>query len=139
MNEIARVVGIEIGGEAVGYPYAQFRRQGDAAAVSDTVGGREVVLFWKAGTASALNDPRIARGRDVGASGVFIPKVGKRSLTFAVDRSDIVDEQTGSVWSLSGRAVSGPLAGRELKPVTHLDTFWFAWSSHNPDTAIFGE
>jgi hypothetical protein len=68
---------------------------------------------------------------------VFLPSVQGRELTFRAESGLIKDQQTGSTWSLAGRAVSGQLAGEELPKVSHVDTFWFAWSSHNPDTAIF--
>jgi len=39
--------------------------------VHDTVGGRPIVVFFEKGTASALDSPDIASGRDIGATGVF--------------------------------------------------------------------
>jgi hypothetical protein len=137
LDAISRVVGVEIGGEPVAYPYELLSVVGGASAVHDTVGGEDIVVLWKAGVRSALDEPRIDRGRDVGSSGVFRPEAGGRALTFRADNERIEDEQTGSTWSLSGRATSGPLAGQELERVSHLDTFWFAWSSHKPTTRIF--
>jgi hypothetical protein len=137
MHALARVVGVEIGGQGVAVPYDLLAADGRAAAVHATIGGQDIVVFWQAGVRSALDDPQISRGRDVGSSGVFVPGVQGRELTFRAEAGLIKDQQTGSTWSLAGRAVSGPLSGEELPEVNHVDTFWFAWSSHNPDTAIF--
>jgi hypothetical protein len=137
MDALARVVGVEIGGQAIAVPYDLLAADRRAAAIHSTVGGQDVVVLWQAGVRSALDNPQISRGRDVGSSGVFVPSVQGRELTFRAEGGLIRDEQTGSTWSLAGRAVSGPLAGEELPEVNHVDTFWFAWSSHNPDTAIF--
>jgi hypothetical protein len=136
LEAIARVVGVEVGGEPVAFPYEILTAPGGAAIVHDTVGGDDIVVFWKAGVRSALDEPRIEEGRDVGSSGVFIPEVDGRTLTFRAEGDRILDEETGSTWSLAGRATSGPLAGAELERIAHLDTFWFAWSSHKPDTRI---
>jgi hypothetical protein len=95
-----------------------------------------VVVFWKAGVRSALDEPRIEQGRDVGSSGVFIPEADGRSLTLRAEGDRVLDEETGSTWSLAGRATSGPLEGTELERIAHLDTFWFAWSSHKPHTRL---
>ncbi len=49
----------------------------------------------------------------------------------------IVDEATGSDWSSSGKAVSGPLAGSRLEQVkTSYVAFWFAWAGFHPEGEI---
>ncbi len=133
---IARVVGVEIEEEAVAYPYRALSSESGSAVVHDSLGGEEIVVFWGAGVRSALDTPEIELGRDVGTSGVFLPVVRGEGLTFRVEDGEIVDEQTGSAWSVGGRARSGSLEREKLTPVQHLDTFWFAWSSHKPDTRI---
>jgi len=47
------------------------------------------------------------------------------------------DEEPGSLWSIDGRAVDGPLKGSRLEPIVHGDYFWFAWSVFRPDTRIW--
>ena len=47
-----------------------------------------------------------------------------------------MDEETESVWLISGNAISGPLEGSSLDRVEHLDTFWFSWSTYQPDTLL---
>ena len=49
-----------------------------------------------------------------------------------------VDNETGSTWTIVGRAVEGPLAGESLEAVPHLDTFWFAWAAYRPGTELAG-
>jgi hypothetical protein len=138
LEPMARVVGVRIGGSAVAYAYDRLREDPAGGVVNDTLSGQEIVVLWGGGTASALDQPRISNGRDVGASGVFVPTVGDRMLTFEVRDGAFVDRETGSRWTLSGRAVAGPLAGERLEPVPHLDTFWFAWWGHHPETKVFG-
>lgn len=136
LRAIARVVGVEHAGRAVAYPYASLSSGGSAGVVHDSVGGREVVVFWKAGVASALDTAAIYRGRDVGSSGVFAPRLDDGRLSFEAGGGRIIDHETRSEWSLSGRAVSGPLAGEQLRPIPHLDTFWFAWEAYHPETSV---
>jgi hypothetical protein len=130
---MARVVGVSIGGEDVAYAYRDLSDRAASAAVLQDP-DRSVVIFWAPGTASALDDPVIARGRDVGSTGVFRPD----GRTFAVQAGQIVDQQTGSTWSITGRAVGGPERGTRLAPVAHLDSFWFAWQAYRPDTLVHG-
>ena len=50
-----------------------------------------------------------------------------------------MDRETGSEWTLAGRAVDGPLAGSRLELLTHTNEFWFAWQAFNdPDGLLDG-
>ena len=107
--------------------------------VEVTVDGRELVALLSKGTASALDTGRVAGGRDVGATGVFVPVVDGQELTFdAVDETTFRDVETGTTWSVLGVGLDGPLAGEQLGAVEHLDTFWFAIAAFRPDTMIIG-
>ncbi len=105
----------------------------------EEVGGELVAVFWKSGTASALDAEEIAEGQDVGAIAAYRPEADGRPLTFEVGRAGIVDRETGSVWSILGRAVSGPLEGEQLVPELAIDSFWFDWAAFHPETRIFGQ
>jgi len=130
-----RVVGIAIADEAVAYSLSVLA-DGEASATNVTVGGQDLTIFWKMGQASALDSSAIDEGKDVGSVGVFIPEVDGRQLTFNGEGTAFVDEETGSEWTITGRAVSGPLEGSQLERVEHLDTFWFAWSTYRPGTTL---
>ncbi|HLF50079.1 MAG TPA: DUF3179 domain-containing (seleno)protein, partial [Methylomirabilota bacterium] len=85
---------------------------------------------------SALDQSQIAASRAVGATAVYSRVVDGRALAFEPAPAGFRDAETGSVWNLLGRAVSGPLAGRELRPLPHVDAFWFAWAAFHPATSI---
>jgi hypothetical protein len=48
-----------------------------------------------------------------------------QTLTFGLEDDRIVDDLTGSEWDVLGRAVGGPLKGRQLAPVVSVNHFWF--------------
>lgn len=128
-----RVIGIERGGEAVAVRADELA---EAGVVEVEIGGDTLVVWLDPGTASALDSPVLAEGRDVGATGVFVPVVDGQELTFERTDAGFVDDQTGSRWNVLGDALDGPLAGRALVPVVHVDTFWFAWGAFQSDTHI---
>jgi len=128
---MARVVGFGDGDEAVAVLTDHLAEVG---VVDLELDGRPVVVWHVPGTASALHRERVADGDDVGATGVFFTD----GSVFSRDGEELVDEATGTRWNVLGEAVSGPRTGERLEPVTHLDTFWFAWSSYRPDTALVG-
>jgi hypothetical protein len=134
LRPMARVLTVDLNGEAVAYPYAALE---NVRAVNDTVGGQPVAVFWAAGVASALDDGTIALGRDVGTAAAFSPELAGRRLTFRAEGERIVDAETGSAWDILGRAVAGELAGRQLAPVVSINHFWFSWAAFKPGTRIY--
>ncbi|MBI3961413.1 MAG: DUF3179 domain-containing protein [Deinococcus sp.] len=131
-----RVVAVEIGDQAIAYPFNLVSERG---VINDVFNNQPLVIFFVSGTTSALDARSIAGSRDVGATGVFDPTVAGQPLIFTKnDQGQIVDQQTGSVWSITGQALSGPLAGQALTPIMHTNIFWFAWAAFRPETVIFG-
>jgi len=101
------------------------------------VSGQPVVLWAVEGLRSALDTADIAEGREIAATGAFVPEADGRRLTFAAaGEQTFRDEQTGSAWDVLGRAVEGPLAGTRLAPAEHVDTFWFSWAAFHPETRV---
>jgi len=137
LQAVDRVVAIVIDDEAKAYPYKILAKEN---VIADTVGGQDVVIFWKAGTTSALDESSIADSRDVGSATAFNPNVDGQKLTFSWDGTNFVDDQTGSQWNIFGTATDGELAGQQLAPVVEaVSQFWFAWGAFRPDTEIYGQ
>ncbi len=129
-----RVTAVSLGGEDAAYSFRALRQ---SPVINDVVGGVPIAVFWTAGTASALDDRQIARGRDVGSTGVFDRRHGDRILEFeAAGAERFRDRVTGSAFDLLGRATSGPLEGTTLKSIPHGNHFWFAWGVFKPKTRI---
>ncbi len=131
-----RVAAVEINGEAVAFPYSRLEEE---RVVHYNVGGEEIVVFFEFGTTTALGRRSIPDAADVGATGVFRPVLDGERLTFVLDGDAITDAGTGSTWNLLGRAMSGPLAGRQLERVNAQDHLWFAWAAFKPHTTVYGE
>ena len=129
-----RVVGLLSNGDALAVPFSALDL---SAAANVTVGGAPVVVVWQRGTASPLSSANVAQGRDVGAAVAFDARLDGRTLRFRRERSAFVDEQTGSTWSITGEALSGPLAGSRLSVFPHVNSFWSCWSAFHPATAVY--
>src|SRR5262249_34793340 len=72
-----RVVGIIMGGSPRAYPWPTLAAQG---VIQEVVGGERVVVFYRPGAVSALDESEIARSREVGATGVFRAAVDGKAL-----------------------------------------------------------
>jgi hypothetical protein len=117
------VIGVALNSESKAYPLEAVREQGP---VIDTLGGVPILLL-------------VARdGRSVRA---FERNVDGKALDFYAlpDTSAlrIIDADTGSEWNFRGKAISGPLQGRELRRVPAFPEYWFDWNTYHPDTQVF--
>ena len=129
-----RVVALTLDDRPLAFPFMTLEQEG---AVNYEINGQNLVVLFQAGTASALDQSRIAESRDVGATGVFEVDVDGQMLTFRLGGDGLVDDQTSSVWNVLGQAVSGPLTGKSLTPIVHGNHFWFAWAAFAPETEVY--
>ena len=129
-----RVVALDGSDHPRAIPFSVMREQ---KVMELTLDGERLVVFWAPGTSSALDAERVAWGRDVGSTAVYSAQVDGRALTFeAQGVGRFRDRETGSLWTLSGDAVQGPLEGKRLDPVPHGNHFWFSWAVFKPETQI---
>jgi len=128
-----RVAAVELGD---GWA-ASFSDLRDERVIGAEAGGVPFVVLWQPGAVSALDAGTIAEGREVGETAAFDRRVGGRTLTFRPADEGMVDVESGSAWDFAGRAVSGPLRGSRLTPVTHGDHFWFAWIVFRPGSTLW--
>ena len=120
-------------------------RRGDWVVGLEGRGSATAVLLRGLTTDRVLNDALDGRPftvfltPDLTTALVWSRTLGSRTLTFQADGDRMVDVETGSAWdAVSGRALSGPLAGRSLSPVPATTGFWHAWKAHHPDTRVLG-
>jgi hypothetical protein len=131
---MTRVLGVELEGKSTAYVYGLLASE---RVINESLGEQAIVVFWKPGTASAIDVAAIAEGRDVGTTGVFLRSIEGQTLTFrANEDGTFQDEETGSTWDILGQAIGGSMAGNQLKAIPHHDTFWFAWAAFVPDSHI---
>ena len=79
------------------FPFTLLAALGDKVAVHDDVQGtRSVVVFWSTEDESAV---------------AFRPWADDQQLTFEVRDAQFFDVETGSAWTMAGKAISGPLIG----------------------------
>jgi hypothetical protein len=130
----ARVVGLGQDVDPVAIPLEPLAA---ARVVTVEVAEEPVVVLATEGLRSALDEGDVDEGREIAATGAFRPEADGRAVTLAPSGPQaFTDAETGSTWTLDGRAVAGPLAGERLQPAEYVDTFWFAWSAFQPQTRI---
>jgi Protein of unknown function (DUF3179) len=117
------VIGLTINRQSEAFPFDTLLKQ---SPILEDVGG--VPIFIVVG-----DDRRSVRAYERSVDG--------RKLEFFVKQQTsplrLVDAETGSEWDFSGKAISGPLNERQLKPVTVLSDYWFDWKTYHPETMVY--
>ena len=125
LRPLANVYGVEFkGGKRKAYALDQLEER---ACILDEVGEEKIAVLWYAPTKSAV---------------AFSQQVGDQTLTLYADKvspdsAPFKDKETGTRWTIAGRAVDGPLKGKELKWVEGIQCRWYAWSAENPETTLY--
>ena len=117
-NEL--VLGVVVGEEARAYPMKALDVAG--ACLEDELGGTKILVLHKPGTWLAAAFRRELDGKALsfkGGEGAFA-----------------IDAGTGSRWNVAGRAVEGPLAGKELPVVSYLMEEWYIFATQHPGASI---
>lgn len=130
-----RVIGITRGGKTRVYPFAALTVK---PVINDEVGGEPVVVFSHKELLSALDAEVIRDSRRIPTAAAYSRKTGTRVLQFEARDGRIVDRETGSVWDIFGRAVSGALKDTRLTPADGGVHFAFAWLAFHPQSEIYG-
>ncbi|MEX0980724.1 MAG: DUF3179 domain-containing protein [Bacteroidales bacterium] len=131
-----RVVDVHVKGKYKIYPLSIISKKG---VINDTFHDQQLVLFYTSKTVSILDEKEISGSREIGSVTVFVPQVGDRTLTFTKTGEGFRDDQTGSMWNITGKCIAGELKGKELWPMNHGNHFAFAWFAFHPDSEVYKE
>jgi hypothetical protein len=114
-NEKSWIVGVQLGMQARAYDWEDLLR---LKVINDTVDGVPLVVSVESDSASF--------------------HVWKRdSLSFTLKDSLLIDDQTSSVWTWQGKAVSGELAGQKLSVVQSYQEHWHSWRTFRPQSTKY--
>lgn len=124
LDSLALVLGVELGEVERAFPIDENIERG---CWLDNVSGTDIAVFWYGPTRSS-----VAFSRDLDGT----------KLTFYADEispetAPFKDVETGTRWTLAGRAVDGPLQGKELTWIPSVQCRWYAWSADYPNTSIY--
>lgn len=129
-----RVVDIENNGTYKIYSFTSVAKKG---VINDTFKTSKVVLFYKSGTISVLDENKISASQSVGSVTAFYPEVDGTILTFKKKRRIFIDIETQSKWDITGYCYDGKLKGKQLKIMPHSNHFAFAWLAFHPKSEIY--
>ncbi len=123
LDPFALVMGVDVDDQAMAFPLDLSRER---AAYTSLVGRESVAVLWYGPTFTAV---------------AFNAKLDGRPLTLFADAvcpetAPFKDQETGTRWTVAGRAVDGPQRGKELTWINSVQCRWYAWAAEHPRTAL---
>jgi hypothetical protein len=123
----ALIAGLTVNGKALAYPL--------------TALGKQRLILDNIGSGGGVTPIFIVLGDDNKSVRAFERLVDGRTLEFHVKPEtspiQLLDAETLTTWDFNGKAVSGPLAGKQLKKIFALKDYWFDWKIYNPNTRVY--
>lgn len=119
------VFGLALADHAKAWTLAALQAAGGV--VADRLAGQDVLVLWYGPTHTACAFAPETEGEQ--------PE--RVALSYDPDRPEapFVDE-TGSHWSIEGRALDGPRKGQSLRWLPGVQCRWFAWAAEFPHTEV---
>lgn len=118
------VLGVEIDGAAIAYPY---RVLSGEPVINDVVADQDILVVFDRQNAGGV---------------VFDRRVRDQTLTFEMIAENplmVKDLETGSEWNgLTGEATAGSMAGNTLERLKSTTVFWFGWKDFHTETLVYG-
>lgn len=120
-----RVLGVNSSTGSIVFPFLELEESGQNRVIEIEVDGKNVAIFWD-------NDKKAAVAFDTFVEGVI--------AHFTVENGLFKDTESGSTWTIDGRAIEGPLQGSVMIPLEDsYVAFWFAWAAFHDDVQIWNE
>ncbi|MFO7889343.1 MAG: DUF3179 domain-containing protein [bacterium] len=129
-----RVVDIRSKGEFKIYPFSILKEK---EVINDTFNSKHVVLFYKPGVVSILDEKDISKSKDIGMVTVFNALLDGKILIFKKENDKFTDTNTNSEWDINGKCIAGKLKGKQLEIEPHGNHFAFAWLAFHPHSSIY--
>lgn len=99
---------------------------------------RQTESWWQQFTGEAMVGKLTgAELKEISSVTVFFPQIDDKILTFKKSNSNFMDEQTASLWNITGKCIEGHYKGRALRPIPHGNHFAFSWFAFYPDSEIY--
>lgn len=131
-----RIVDVTVKGEHKIYPLSVVAEK---TVLNDVFNDLNIVIFYTDKVVSVLDSADISQSKTIGAVSVFRTEVNGVNLTFKKVDGKFIDNETGSIWNMSGECESGSLIGTKLWMLPHGQHFAFAMLTFHPDCVIYSE
>ena len=133
---LERVLDIHSHGHTTIYPFSALAHK---HVLNETFEGLNYVIFYHGGTVSVQDEDKLSKSKKVGSAVAFRSELNGVKYTFHKSGHYFKDDQTGSLWDITGYCREGSLKGKQLWLLPHSNHFAFVYLAFFPDSKIYGQ
>ena len=124
------VIGLENQGEHKAYKLQEIENR---KVINDNISNKSITLFSLHPSMVRVFD-RMVDGQNLNFE--YINAVNSTNSNNN-NTNKIIDKQTKSEWNFEGKAINGPLKGKQLVRLPFDEGFWFEWAAFHPKTGLY--
>lgn len=133
---LERVLDIHVEGHTKIYPFEEIAKK---QVINDVFDNMNFVIFYHGETVSVLDEDKLSKSKKTGSATAFRSNLDGVNYTFHKSGNYFADDQTGSIWDITGYCREGSLKGKQLWILPHSNHFAFAYLAFFPDAEIYGQ
>ncbi len=133
---LERVLDIHVHDHITIYPFAEMAKH---HVLNQAFEGLRFVIFHHGNVVTVLDDDKISHSKKIGAATAFRSVLGSDTFTFKKHGIHFKDDQTGSIWDITGYCHEGPKKGKQLHLLPHSNHFAFVFLAFFPESKIYGQ
>lgn len=133
---LERVLDIHTEGHTIIYPFSSLAKKEVLNEVYDNM---YFTIFYHSDMVSVLDEDTLSKSRKIGSATAFRSYLNGMNYTFKKKDNYFVDDQTHSVWDITGYCREGTLREKQLMILPHSNHFAFAYLAFFPDAIIYGQ
>jgi hypothetical protein len=133
---LERVFDIHVENHSMIYPFTSIAKK---EVINEVFENMNFVIFYHKDMVSVLDEDDFKKSKKIGSATAFRRDLDGVIYTFKKKANYFVDDQTGSVWDITGYCKEGSLKGKQLWIIPHSNHFAFAYLAFFPDATIYGQ
>jgi hypothetical protein len=133
---LERVLDIHVDDHITIYPFSVLAHK---EVINEVFDGLHFTIFFHKETVSVMDEDKLSHSHKVGSAVAFRSELNGVNYTFHKSGHYFKDDQTGSLWDITGFCREGTLKGKQLWLMPYSNHFAFAFLAFFPDSKIYGQ
>ena len=133
---LERVLDIHVADHSMIYPFSEIAKR---EVINEVFENMHFVIFYHGEMVSVLDEDDLSKSRHIGSATAFRSTLDGINYTFKKKGNYFSDDQTNSIWDITGYCREGSLKGKQLMILPHSNHFAFAYLAFFPDAEIYGQ
>lgn len=133
---LERVLDIHVDDHIKIYPFSKLAEK---SVINESFDGMPYVIFFHNETVSVMDEDELEKSKKTGSATAFRSHVDGVDYTFEKFGDYFKDQQTGSLWDITGYCREGINKGKQLWLLPHSNHFAFAYLAFFPECEIYGQ